>query len=386
MKIIKLVILCSLVCLLLNACDDNSTEGDTEYYPLLEVEAASEYDLGFAVGERFADNIHFSLDLNADLLSNIGDIIAIDSVYFYEHLLSTAQAEQPEQIAELQGMCDASGAEFRSIFIFNIFGEILALYYGMQTRDIDIPEDLPLGCSDVLYKYENNIFLAHNEDGFAGLKDNMFIVKAKLPGKPEFISFSYPCLVLGVGPTINDAGIVITNNFIQGTAGDADGVPGYMVNRQLIEFTNIQEITEFIATKRIANYLNCNIVSMEENRIVSLEMASDQYSLHEVSGLYAHTNHLVHPDMLSFPVEMDASTVERYQTLQQLFSEYETHLQDVNLESMHSFLNAVAVESNPNGGLITGATLSSSIFDFENMVWRLYFSDPKDDLYQEIEF
>jgi len=386
MKILRLAILFSMILFLLSACDENSTEGAKEYYPLLEVEAETEYDLGFAVGERFAENINNSLDINEDLMATINQIIAVDSIYFYQQLLDTAEEEMPDMVAELHGMCDGSGAEFRSVFMLNIFGEIIALYYGTQNRDIEIPEQMPLGCSDVLYKYENKIYLSHNEDGFAGLKDYMFLVKAKLPGKPEFISFNYPCMVLGVGPTVNDAGIAISNNYIQASAGDAEGIPAYFVNRKLIEFSNIQEITDFIATKRIVNCLNCNIASINENRIISMEMASDSYSLHEVNGLYAHTNHIVHTDMLSHPVVIDDSTIVRYQTLQELFSEYETHLQDVNLETMHSFLNAVVAVADPNGGITTGATLSSSIFDFESMTWRLYFNNPNDDLYQEIEF
>lgn len=214
----------------------------------------------------------------------------------------------------------------------------------------------------------------------------MYIVKAKITGKPEFISFCYPALLMGIGPVVNDAGIIISNNFIEGGAGDPAGVPVYFVNRKLIEFSSIQQITDYLDTKRVVNYLNCNIVSKDENRIVSIEMASNQYSLHEVDGLYPHTNHLVHPDMLSFPVNEDPSTLERYQTLQQMISEFENNLQDVNLESMHSFLNAVAAEPDPNGGLTTGATLSSSIFDLQNMVWKLYFSNPNDNQYQIIEF
>jgi len=386
MKVIKLLVLFALICLLLNACDEKSTESAQEYLPILNVETDNTYDLGFAIGARFAENIYNSIVINEELLTTIDQIIAIDSVYFYEQLLETAQVENAEQIAELQGMCDASGAEFRTIFTLNILGEIIALYYGTQDRDINVPDELPLGCSDALYKYENKVYLAHNEDSFSGMTDQMFIVKAKISDKPEIISFCYPGMVMGVGPTVNDAGIVISNNYIQGTAGDPAGVPAYMVNRQLIELSSMQEITDFVETKRLANCLNCNIADMNDNRIVSIEMASEDYSLHEVNGLYAHTNHFVHPDMLSHPSNLDVSTQERYQTLNELFSEYETHLQDVNLETMHTFLNAVAVDPDPNGGFTTGATVSCSIFDFENMVWRLYYGNPNNNLYQEIEF
>lgn len=386
MRLIKLLLFVSLISILLFACDDSGSDEENEYYPMLEIEVDNEYDLGFAVGSRFSEEIHYSLELNADLLSTMEQLISLDSVYFYENMLLAANDQQPDQVAELQGMSDGSGAEFRKIFIFNVLGEILALYNGLQNQNIEIPENLPLGCSDVLFKNQDSIFLAHNEDGFAGLKDHMYIVKAKITGKPEFISFCYPALLMGIGPVVNDAGIIISNNFIEGGAGDPAGVPVYFVNRKLIEFSSIQQITDYLDTKRVVNYLNCNIVSKDENRIVSIEMASNQYSLHEVDGLYPHTNHLVHPDMLSFPVNEDPSTLERYQTLQQMISEFENNLQDVNLESMHSFLNAVAAEPDPNGGLTTGATLSSSIFDLQNMVWKLYFSNPNDNQYQIIEF
>ena len=140
-------------CDLFNSNDENTEE---EYFPVFEIEADSYYDLGFAIGQRFSEQIYESLDRQAEFIATIQYIISLDSVYFFENLVATAEANYPDYIQEIQGTADATEIPYETLMSLNLFGDIIALYYGAQEYgSIDIPAS-PLGCSTVSYNYNGN--------------------------------------------------------------------------------------------------------------------------------------------------------------------------------------------------------------------------------------
>lgn len=363
--------------------DDNNEE---EYFPVFEIEAESYYDLGYAIGQRFAEQIYESIDRQAEFIETIQYIISLDSVYFFENLVATAETNFPDYIQEIHGTADATGISYETLMSLNLFGDIIALYYGSQEYgSIDIPAS-PLGCSTVSYNYNNNQYLAHNEDGFASLHDLMGVVKAKLPGKPEFINFYYPCLLTGIGPTLTDMGLAYSGNHIQSAAGVPNGVPHLFVFRSLLEAENIDEAISIIENTETCNTLHVNIASGIENRVVSVEKAENTAAVYEVEGLYAHTNHFIQDAMLGFPTDDDDTTHERYDILVALIETYNNQLENVNCDVLHDFLCDVAAEPDTTGGVTGGMTLGTSIFNMETGNWELFFNNPEDNLSQNLHF
>ncbi|HHE39903.1 MAG TPA: hypothetical protein ENL10_00180, partial [Candidatus Cloacimonetes bacterium] len=195
-----------------------SSSNNDDYFPIFEVEAGNYYDLGFAIGQRFAENIQQAMIRQADLDAIIANIISIDSVYFYENLLAKAEELFPDFVDEIRGTSDDSGIEFEPLMRLNMFGDIIALYYGLVGKTgMDIPSSL-LGCSTVSYNYNGNQYLSHNEDGMAALHDLMSVIKVSLQDKPDFINLYYPGLLCGVAPSMNDVGLAYSGNYIQSAA------------------------------------------------------------------------------------------------------------------------------------------------------------------------
>ncbi len=363
--------------------DDNIKE---EYFPVFEIEADSYYDLGFAIGQHFAENIQEFYSSEAELVAALETIVSIDSVYFYENLLAKAEENYPDYVDELHGTSDATGIEFDTLMRLNFFGDIIALYYGSaKNNDMDIPESL-FGCSTVSYNYNGNQYLAHNEDSFASLHDLMAVVKVSMPDKPEFINFYYPGLLCGIAPSMNDAGLAFSNNFMQSAAGDPNGVPHFFIFRSLLEAESVDEAISILENTEPCNALHVNIASGIENRVVSVEKAETTSVVYEVEGLYAHTNHFIQDEMLSFPIAEDETTHERYDILAALIETYNDQLENVNCNVLHDFLCDVAAEPDTTGGVTGGMTVGTSIFNMETGNWELFFNNPEDNLSQNLHF
>ncbi len=387
----KLVFICIVLIVgifLIIGCDLCKSNNDTEeeYFSVFEIEADSYYDLGFAIGQQFAENIQEFFLLEAELAAALETIVSIDSVYFYENLLAKAEENYPDYVNELHGTSDATGIEFDALMRLNFFGDIIALYYGsVENNAMDIPESL-FGCSTVSYNYNGNQYLAHNEDSFASLHDLMAVVKVSMPDKPEFINFYYPGLLYGIAPSMNDAGLAFSNNFVQSAAGDPNGVPHFFIFRSLLEAESVDEAISILENTEPCNALHVNIASGIENRVVSVEKAETTAVVYEVEGLYAHTNHFIQDAMLGFPTADDDTTHERYDILAALIETYNDQLENVNCDVLYDFLCNVAAEPDTTGGVTGGMTVGTSIFNMQTGNWELFFNNPNDNLSQNLHF
>lgn len=364
----------------------NSSSHKDDYFPIFEVEADNYYDLGFAIGQRFAENIQEAITRQAELSAIIANIISMDSVYFYENLLAKAEELYPDLVDEIRGTADGSGVEFATLMRLNCFGDIIALYYGLVGEtDLDIPESL-LGCSTVSYNYSGNQLLAHNEDGMATLHDLMSVIKVSMPGKPDFMNLYYPGLLCGVAPSINDEGLAFSGNYIQSASGVPSGVPHLFVFAALLEAETVDEAISIIVNTLTCNYLHVNIASGIENRVVSVEKAENTTIVHEVDGLYAHTNHFIQDALLTYPTDDDATTHDRYDALVGFIAAYEDDLEDVNCDVLYDFLCDVAAEPDTTGGITGGMTLGTSLFNMQTGNWELFFNNPVDKISKNFHF
>jgi len=129
-----------------------------------------------------------------------------------------------------------------------------------------------------------------------------------------------------------------------------------------------------------------NIASGIENRVVSVEKAENTAVVHEVEGLYAHTNHFIQDAMLGFPTDDDPTTHERYTTLMGLIATYTDNLADVDCDVLYDFLCDVAAEPDTTGGITGGMTLGTSLFNMETGNWELFFNNPVDKISKNFHF
>ena len=123
--------------------------GNDIQFPVLEIEG-SYYDIGYAIGKHFGENIKVMLHRRKAWFEDLKDHFLNDTTGYYEQLLLKTKEEFPQYIKELQGMSDASGVEFTDLFILNIKAEISAYMK-------NISEDVP-GCSTVYFREDENWF------------------------------------------------------------------------------------------------------------------------------------------------------------------------------------------------------------------------------------
>lgn len=379
--------------------DDNPTEpsfvSEEPPFPYLEVSEISNYNIGYRIGEHFQMNIQelYSRQFadkqiipgspfdGMSLLEILLFFVDSDPATFYDPFYNAAQSYFPDYTDELKGMSDASAIPFKYIFTGMCILEILSLISNSTSHSIPAPTIK--GCSTVSYSDTNKLFLAHNEDFMSLHSDLMYVVKVSQPGKPTFMSLSYPGSILGIPPGMNDAGMVFSGNQIDLPVASA-GVPFVFLSRAILQARSIDEAKSIVQFSHLAYGTHLNIGSFTEQKIISAEVMPGQYEIHDVDGFYAHTNHFILPSMQGSSV-IDENSVKRREMLLTKSNEYANRPNDVTgdlitgwMSSHDGYPDAVCVHNN------SGLTIAHSLFDFQNKTWKLYRGNPCNNAYKTL--
>ncbi len=376
------MLLASLILTLLTSCKNETTPTPVNYFPVLKV-SGSHYEIGKAVGETFQFEITEAFDRSVEMYLYIESFIAQDTNKYYYSFLDKVQSTYPQYIEELQGMAEGSGLPFKKFMIYSTFSEYAALLQNSQVKNLT-------GCSSVSYFQNGQFFLAHNEDGSPIFNDIMFIVKAHPVGKPSFISFCYPGMVLGVAPSMNDQGIFYSGNYISGKQIHIGGIPNSFIQRSLMEASNLNEAITKATIEDRAYCYHVNIASFNDQKIVGIEVAPSKFYIQEVDGWYVHTNHFFQPGMDSLSND-DPNSLSRYNVLTSQVNEYVGKSAPADGNVLTEFLSSH--ENSPDSPCahgvsngITGQTLGSTLFDVNAETWRTSYNNPCEKKFQMIGF
>ncbi|MEJ2721269.1 MAG: C45 family autoproteolytic acyltransferase/hydrolase [bacterium] len=255
-------------------------------YPLIDVKG-SHRDIGMQIGSAMGERITGHLELSPDYRSSV-EFLEGEGRETVEKMLAHARREFPHLVEEVEGMADALDIPFERLFAFQCRAEISVL------KDA-------AGCSTIALCDGDRMILAHNEDGNDLNIGGMFLVKATPPSGVTFLSFVYPGLLPGNGPSMNEAGLVQTTNYIQ-PRGVADGIPRYIIGRAILEAKSLDDAVALATMTPRAFSYHHNLAWFPDRRIVSVEVAAypqHKHSIKNVEWLYVHTNHFIHPDMTS---------------------------------------------------------------------------------------
>lgn len=356
--------------------EECATPTQQPHFNYLEV-SGTHYDIGKQIGERFSKEIVGSRLAISDLVNAAKDIVQAAPDVFYDPFLDASQNHFPDYIDELQGVADGSGISFQDICIGNMAMEIIFLYYELTgKKKYTFPSSY--GCSSTAYSKNGKSFLTHNEDLFTSFLSYMYLLKIKVTGKPEILTLSYPGLLPGIPPGMNEAGIVQCGNDIAGLHIE-QSVPMAFHFRSVLDSTSIDDAVSRAKFPHRARTMTHNICSVNENKIVSVEAAPLKNESHNVDGFYVHTNHFIMPEMLD--VELDVtglpSSESRFNKLTELSDAYAEKPNDVNGDLITGFLSSHDALIPPCVHDHNGAsTLSHSVFDFQEKSWKLYYSNP----------
>ncbi len=346
------------------------------FFKYLEV-SGSHYDVGKQIGTYFSKEILSSRMALRDMLAAINGIIYSAPDVFYDPFLEASQNFFPDYIDEIQGIADGIHLSFRDVFATNIFMEVYYLYLELSGKKaFQLPDNL--GCSTLAYSKNQKLFLAHNEDLFTSFLNSMYLVKMSVKGKPEILGLSYPGMLMGVPPCMNEAGIVQCGNDISGLHIEPS-VPAAFHFRSVMDAQNLDDAVQRAGIPQRAKTMTHNIGSFIEKRIISIEAAPEIKSEKEINGMYVHTNHFI--DDATKEIAQDEnvfpSSYGRFDTLSNNSAPYAEQPDDIHNELFTELMSSHEGAYTPcvhdqNGS----STLAHTVFDFQEKNWKLYYSNP----------
>lgn len=246
----------------------------------LEV-GGSHYEVGFAIGKRFAPQIHRVLDsypfFQEELLpyhrSPEGQVRC-------EAFLELNRARYPDYLAELEGLARGAECPLEELFLLNLRGDY---------RDYLHERELP-GCSDCVLLIDEVALIGHNEDGSPAFRDNMYLVCAEIEGKPAFTALTYPGFLCGNAFGFNAEGVCFSIDNVR-PRDVGVGVGRHFIARSLLEARSLDDAIQRVTVPNRASGFSYTIGSISERRIVVVEVAPANHHVREIQGAYFHANH-----------------------------------------------------------------------------------------------
>jgi len=342
-------------------------------FPLLEA-SGSPREIGLAIGRRFGEQIKEGLRRRRDWFEELRRFMEQDRAARYEPFLAAGRKYFPDVLEELRGWSEGSGVPFEDLMTLNLKAELAAMMRGEA-------EETP-GCSTIALSHGERQLIAHNEDGNAAYRDLMFLVRVSQPGRPGFLCLTYPGILCGNGPAVNDAGLVLTTNFIAALSV-RPGVPRYFLSRAVLNAASLREAVGIVTHHQRAFAFHYNLGSRAERKILSVETTAEESAVHAVSGLYVHTNHLLLPEISRSPQNAEyvqSSSISRYRVLSAGVQRLRDRVDDIEgatlIELLSSHESAPYSPCRHPAGEVGGTTLGNVLFDLGEGSLQLVFSNP----------
>jgi hypothetical protein len=286
-------------------------------FPLLEV-SGPPYAIGRAVGERFAPQIRAALSPEIKSWRELRSFANAQPALL-EPFLAAARKHAPSVLEELRGWAEGSGVPLRDLLVLNHKGELGSLRDAHVRPGRTCAIERAAGCSTIVVRSGGRTIWAHNEDGEGAYAPHMFLLRVRPEGKPAFICCSYPCLLPGNAPWVNERGVIMTTNFIHTAEVRAAGVGRYLLDRLTMEAASFDEAVRVATHPERAYGFHHVIASAREGKICSVEATPSALARKDLGdGIFLHTNHLIHEgvaDATQDPEYVQRSSMTRWRVL-----------------------------------------------------------------------
>lgn len=231
------------------------------------------------------------------------------------------EAQYPLIWQELLGLAKGLQAPIDEVFAWNCRGDLVR-----STSD---------GCTTVAGKGANGeLIIAHNEDGFPQLRDDCAIVSITPDAGLAFTSFVYPGSICGHTVAVNEKGVVNTVNNIR-ALHRPDGMPRQILARAALNATTLDKAIAILTTEPRAGAFHHTLGQMGDSRLFSVEATGSGCSVMPLTGIFAHANHLIHPQLAAVEQVITASSGSRQQRLIE-WQETQTQLDGVAAKAILS--------------------------------------------------
>jgi predicted choloylglycine hydrolase len=336
--------------------------------------SGTHYEVGFAIGKHFAEQIHQSYDAYY-LLKDLRVYHETDiGQARYAQLFALHQATYPQYMEELRGMADGANRDFVDMFLLNLRGE----YRGFLTEADDV-----LGCSDCSIVTDDLALIGHNEDGSPAFGEHIAMIRIHVDGETPFTACAYPGFLCGNAFGFNEHGICYSINNVRPT-NIRVGIGRHFLARAVLDATSIEDAIERVTPEGRASGFNYNIASVAQRRIVQVEVAPEHHSIQEITQLKFHANHII--DIEGVPQYIDISSSERVACAQAI-------LETTSIKSADDLLTILGDQSYTDYPIYRTATepdfnetFCTALFDLDARELKVYTGHPVNDPEQVTHF
>lgn len=228
-------------------------------------------------------------------------VIAMKDAPQTVNMRQQVEAQYPLIWQELVGLAEGLQAPIDEVFAWNCRGDLVR-----STSD---------GCTTVAGKGANGeLIIAHNEDGFPQLRDDCAIVSITPDAGLAFTSFAYPGSICGHTVAVNEKGVVNTVNNIR-ALHRPDGMPRQILARAALNAATLDEAIAILTTEPRAGAFHHTLGQMGDSRLFSVEATGSGCCVMPLTGVFAHANHLIHPQLAAVEQVITASSGSRQQRL-----------------------------------------------------------------------
>ncbi|NIM96273.1 MAG: hypothetical protein GTO18_21455 [Anaerolineales bacterium] len=330
-------------------------------------------EVGLAIGRQTAESVHSLFDeyqfLQEDLLPFYRTSVGHG---YYQAFLKLHQEQFPEYISELEGIAEGANRSFIELFLVNLRGEFRGLIRNLSPDDNEREEDVK-SCTDCMILSPEMALIGHNEDGTPAALGKLFLVSITVDNNRRFTALCYPGFLPGNACCHNEAGILHTINALN----PLDVTVGFGRNflaRSLLEAGSIEDAVKRVTVPGRAAGFNYNIGSISERRLISLEVSPERHAIHEVNGVYFHTNHYLEIPAIDQEISTSSTVrLERALNLYESSSSMDTTrvleiLGDQEDRDFPIFRDA----SPPD----PAATLCTTLFDLDDRKFHVFWGHP----------
>ncbi|MEB7279252.1 C45 family peptidase [Enterobacter asburiae] len=238
-------------------------------------------------------------------------VTAMKDVEQTRSMRSLVQSQYPLIWQELEGLAEGLEAPFDEVFAWNCRGDLVR-----STSD---------GCTTVAGSTaEGELIIAHNEDGFPQLRHDCAIVSITPDDGLAFTSFAYPGSICGHTFAVNEKGVVNTVNNIRALHRPL-GIPRQVLARAALNAATLDEAISILTTEPRAGAFHHTVGQMGDSRLFSVEATGTGCSVMPLREVFAHANHLIHPQLDAVEQVITDSSRSRQQRLN-AWLETQSHL------------------------------------------------------------
>lgn len=257
----------------------------------------SAFEIGRQLGEFGREAWHQKLTQTALWQT----VTAMKQAEQTRRMFAQVQAQFPQILPELEGLATGLQAPLDEVFAWNCRGDLVR-----STSD---------GCTTVAgQRGDGALIIAHNEDGFPQLRGDCALVHVTPDQGIGFTSFVYPGSICGHTFAVNDRGVVNTVNNIRAVHRPA-GLPRQILARAALNAATLDEAITLLTTSPRAGAFHHTLGQMGDSRLFSVEATGSGCSVTQLTSLFAHANHLVHPKLTAIDQVVTDSSASRQQRL-----------------------------------------------------------------------